>query len=104
MTRLRTAKLAGVKGERRKINLDTSGNPASTGAICYGQWGIHGLEGSMIVTHTPTGRSVAMNVVLEASARTLVGRLLAVREFKTMRAKAEIADCLRVYQEWRRGN
>jgi len=107
MTRLRTAKLAGVKGERREIEIATNLGPSRvTLAVCYGQWAIHRhvfVAGGYTVTHTPTGYSAESGPVLEDSARRLVAGLLAVREFKTTRAKAATEHCREVYRAWKRG-
>lgn len=106
MTRLRTAKLAGVKGERRKVSLAMDYGPLKTvTAVRYGQWAIHRhlfLQG-FTVTHIPTGYSTENGpIALEASARQLVKGLLAVRDFKTPRAKATREHCCEVYREWKR--
>ncbi len=104
MTRLRTGKLAGVKGVRRKVTLNTNApQPTARPAVHYGQWAIHRSARGYTVTHAPTGLAVG-GASSEDSVRRLAEGLLAVRNIKTMRATMARAHCLEIYQQWKRGN
>ena len=102
MTRLRTAKLAGVEGKRRYIEIETGTGPHVVPAVVYGQWAIHRYNAEHTVTHVPSGLAAA-DGIFEDRAQRLVAGLLAVREFKTTRAKAAIEHSREVYQAWKRG-
>ena len=106
MTRLRTAKLAGVKGVRRKVSLRLQpGQPDKVvPAVCYGQWAIHRTACGFGVTHVPSGCGARCGALLQDNARRFVEGLLAVRDFKTPRAKAAIKHCRAVYSIWKAGN
>ena len=102
MTRLRTAKLAGVKGVRRKVQIEMNNGPLLVPAVVYGQWAIHHCADGFTVTHAPSGLAMAADS-LEDSVRRLAEGLLAVRDFRT-RSKVAVDHCREVYSIWKAGN